>query len=714
MSKSYRIEKNGVFISHRNIELFFTHSTAMSVFLNKKGQRFSLNSFDQEPSLALPAHYLVVSSGKEIKDFVLQPRSLKEESFEDALGKGLRVSFDSYSPSSSLRKRLYLEFYDELPTTSVITAEFFLPEDLPQVKVEKIVVNRVILNAQQIAPNSAPYDFWILSGGAAIRERWLKKVTSDYAKENYQGIFGPGYGGGIPLIYLWQKGLGIALASFNSRYRALSLPARTLPSGRVEISVSDKVDFLLDKHNPLKSTRAAIIVNDGDYYQPLSIYRHFLKAEGINLPSPPQSSYESVWCSWGFHRDFKREEILKMLPHLREFGIKWVVIDDRWFDIVGDWNPRRDTFPEGEKSISEFVEKLHQEGFKVKLWTIPGVVDGKLELEKWLAEHPHMKNEISKHPYHERAELFKKHPDWLIQNKEGKFEVSKRANYFLCPSVPEVLEYYQKLTQKFIGDWDFDGFKHDAVYICPPCYTPSHNHPYPEQSSEDYSNILKIIYEAAIKIKPDAVVENCPCGVPPTFTWLPYQNQAVTADPRDSRDTRVNHKFLKALCGSKFPVLSDHIELTDDAEDFATHIGIGGITATRFTPHGIDIAQRIEKAGALSDKFSPLTEEKKHRWRKWFEIYHALALGEGEYLDLYDIVYEQPEVHVISKEGKLYYAFYAPSWEGRIEFRGLKPGGIYQVWDYVNNRLLGSVSKNNPYLEVKFKNHLLVQLTLKN
>ena len=58
-------------------------------------------------------------------------------------------------------------------------------------------------------------------------------------------------------------------------------------------------------------------------------------------------------------------------------------------------------------------------------------------------------------------------------------------------------------------------------------------------------------------------------------------------------------------------------------------------------------------------------------------------LSKGEYLNLYDYAFDKPEAHVIRKDGALYYAFYAPGWNGApIELRGLEPGRKYTVTEY--------------------------------
>ena len=55
-----------------------------------------------------------------------------------------------------------------------------------------------------------------------------------------------------------------------------------------------------------------------------------------------------------------------------------------------------------------------------------------------------------------------------------------------------------------------------------------------------------------------------------------------------------------------------------------------------------------------------LTPEKEKHWKKWIDIYQSKMLSQGEFLDLYTYGYDSPEAYAIEKDGRMYYAFYAP------------------------------------------------------
>ena len=81
----------------------------------------------------------------------------------------------------------------------------------------------------------------------------------------------------------------------------------------------------------------------------------------------------------------------------------------------------------------------------------------------------------------------------------------------------------------------------------------------------------------------------------------------------------------------------------------------------------------------------------------------------GDYRgELYDIGFDRPEAHAIQKGSDMYYAFYAPTYEGKVELRGLH-ARAYQILDYVNGKNLGMVNGPVASLNITFNKHLLLK-----
>ena len=173
--------------------------------------------------------------------------------------------------------------------------------------------------------------------------------------------------------------------------------------------------------------------------------------------------------------------------------------------------------------------------------------------------------------------------------------------------------------------------------------------------------------------------------------------------------------MYKALLGPAAAVYGDHVELTevklsntlhevDKGRDFASEVGVGAVLGTKFT--WPDYGPKF--------KTVELTQEKEQHWQKWIQLYNAKMLSKGNFLNLYTYGYDIPEGYAIEKDGRMYYAFYAPEkgkqWSGDIELRGLKQGS-YQVVDYEKGAALGKVDTQNPKMRVAFAEHLLLEVS---
>jgi alpha-galactosidase len=132
---------------------------------------------------------------------------------------------------------------------------------------------------------------------------------------------------------------------------------------------------------------------------------------------------------------------------------------------------------------------------------------------------------------------------------------------------------------------------------------------------------------------------------------------------------------------------------------------VGAVISTKFTwPK--DTEHPVE---SLPPGGYVLTPAKEALWRKWVQIYKTHMLPKGEYLGgLYDIGFDKPEAHAISKDGAMYYAFYADKHDGKLQLRGLG-AGRYRVRDLFNEKDLGEVEAQSAALNIRFERFLLLR-----
>ncbi|MFZ0453778.1 MAG: glycoside hydrolase family 36 protein [Ignavibacteriaceae bacterium] len=615
-----------------------------------------------------------ITDGKEISKFYL--KDSKSNQVENELGKGEEFVITGLS-KNNIQKQISVSIYENFPSSA------FFKVTYKNVGANQVTVNKWVNNAYNIKTEekeSPP--FWSYQGATYDDRRdWVKPIKLGFEQENYMGMNASDYGGGTPVVDVWGKSAGIAVGLVETTPKLVKLPVKMKSEKTgAEISIEYEKEQILKPGESFETYESFVNVHKGDYYATLKNFRKIMSKKGLEMQKFPETSYQPIWCAWGYERDFKVKDVLGTLPEVKKLGFKWAVLDDGWQTSEGDWylNPKK--FPGGDSSMKAFVDKIHAAGLKAKLWWAPLAVDP-------------------------GTDLIKKHPDMLLLNKDGsKRDISWWDSYYLCPAYDETLSYTKNLVTKIFNVWGYDGIKIDGQHLnaVPPCYNPKHNHAYPEESVEKLQDFWKMVYETAVSIKKDAVVEICPCGTNYSFYNLPYMNQPVASDPESSWQIRLKGKTLKGLMGESLPYYGDHVELSSNKSDFASTVGIGGVIGTKFVwPVGIHINKETGDIG--------LTGEKEKEWAKWVKIYDDKMLSKGIYLgELYDIGFDKPETHAISKNGKMFYAFYAPEWDGKVELRGLE-NKTYKVKDYVNNTELGEVTGPLSSLPVKFEHSLLIE-----
>lgn len=617
-----------------------------------------------------PSEFITVS-GKDVRDFVF--REQRKEKFEDKIGIGARYIITG--EATSLSKEILVTIYDEFPYMAIFQVKYTNISDY-ELTVERWTNHHYLITSKPHVKDE-PSFYSFQSGSYENRPDWVLPLVRGFKQENFMGMNATDYGGGTPIIDIWRKDAGIGIGHMELVPKLVSLPITMADGRKATLGVHYKMNKTLKPGESIQTFITFVAVHEGDYFHTLSEYRRFMVKKGIKFNDFPETTYEPIWCAWGYERDFTMDQIYNTFPKVKELGYKWVVLDDGWQTAEGDWYLNKEKFPRGELDMKEFVDRIHAEGLKAKLWWAPLALDP-------------------------GTDLIKNHPDYLLINKDGTTQdISWWDAYYLCPAYEEVKEYTKNLVIKIMKDWGFDGLKVDGQHLnaAPPCYNKVHKHKYPEESSEKIPEFFKIIYETALSIKPDAVVEICPCGTAYSFFTMPYMNQPVSSDPESSWQIRNKGKTFKALMGPSAPYYGDHVELSDGGCDFASTVGIGGVIGTKFTwPVGSEKGSKID-----------LTPEREKIWKKWMKIYKEKMLPTGIYLGtLYDIGFDKPETHAIRKDSNLFYAFYADNWKGEVELRGLD-NKLYQITDYVNQKDYGTVKGPAAKLEVEFDKYLLLE-----
>ena len=189
-----------------------------------------------------------------------------------------------------------------------------------------------------------------------------------------------------------------------------------------------------------------LVLKDGtilkNYFRDTLKIKYFTPIDKTRFPLPP-----SGWCSWYFFYQEINEDEIKITAkwiaaNLKDFGVKYVQIDDGWQGTgrgLGenrDWSTINNRFPGGMDRLAAYIKSL---GLK------PGI---------WLAPHGQSNEAVIKN----HGGVFLMKPDGTTASStwEGKFLVD--------PSAPESQLYLQDLFAK-LSSWGYEYFKIDGQPI---------------------------------------------------------------------------------------------------------------------------------------------------------------------------------------------------------------------------------------------------------
>ncbi|TAL77413.1 MAG: hypothetical protein EPN88_02670, partial [Bacteroidetes bacterium] len=570
----------------------------------------------------------IVVNGKRCLKFIIDGSKFSQKQITDPeFGKGLEANITGIYSHGDLQierqTRIFLP--DKYPSVALFRTSY---SNLGSgnIHIDSVFSQRLLLNRQLAEPSEYPYKFATFQGGINDwgRDYALIWLEPGFRQDNFQGMHHTKrndiMGGGMPFIDIWGKTMGVAITHLEKKPQWLSLPVQVQQDSTVDVGILEKTDDKLGLKEWLKpgesvqTVLSAVIFHKLDFYDALQTYGSLLGCRGINImKTSPKEAYEPYWKGWGFGMNFTLDMFYKVLPELKEMGINIANLDMGWFEYYGDWNvsKTKGKFPNGENDVVTFVEKIHKQGFKTNLYFYPFGVSPE-------------------------SKLAKERPDLLVQNEDGSYPTDSRKVYQLCPAYEPALNYIRDLVIKFTGKWGYDGLYTDTrgLAAVPPCFNMAHHHKSPLESFQEVPQAFKVVYETLQNYNKNAFQEVCICATAHSPYNMPYYQIASSSDPVNLFQVRRRIKVEKAIHGPTFCV-GDCYQVPKDEWD------------------GYSVDQAFESAmgtGAqVTTFYKDLDSAQLKEWEKWIPKYRKMELSSAEYLNLYDIAFDKPEIHVVKK-----------------------------------------------------------------
>ena len=306
--------------------------------------------------------------------------------------------------------------------------------------------NRVDLNG--LHEHVWSYDSYLASGILASNNQTIAMGTYDHKQYvqrttfyNKQTRFG--------LVDRWEAmnkefvDIGFSTENIDTKADEVMLPTVHLSSGTVPFEVLQK------------------------------FAKNIASFNNVTLKQPP--AYH--WCSWyETQKEFNEkvlDDILNGLTKIEpKIPIQTVQIDDGYFTYYGDWLHFDSTkFPSG---FENNVNKIKNAGYRPGVWIGPFMV-------------------------HEKSELFKQHPEWILHYPNGKlvleWENAKEGNtYILDSSNPEAFAYLRAVFKK-LKSMGFAYYKTDFMDWGLRNSVKYKRHTSGKTSAQYFNDVLKMIRE---------------------------------------------------------------------------------------------------------------------------------------------------------------------------------------------------------------------------
>jgi len=161
-----------------------------------------------------------------------------------------------------------------------------------------------------------------------------------------------------------------------------------------------------------------------------------------------ESADHSGWNSWDYyHLEITQQQVrenltaINALPWLRD-QLRYIIIDDGWETMVGDWEPDTLKFPQG---MSAMATEIHDAGFVPGIWSAPFFADTHCDI---LQRHPECAVQYRGEPY-SPYKIIGCDPPW-------------GDRCYLDPTHPRVQEHVYQLYRKLYR-WGFRYFKTDFL-----------------------------------------------------------------------------------------------------------------------------------------------------------------------------------------------------------------------------------------------------------
>ena len=281
---TYRaLEEGEIWFKNSAIQLRFDNEMYCRVFMDRDGQRLSINDIPIDPVIARPMHFIEVN-GKLVKDFQVDYRNIGMSDLRTPLGEGRRLYLLGYAKTEEgdkIEESQSVEFYRDYPDIAIISVVYRNFENSRAITVTRIVNSFFRLDATRVHPASPRFAFWSFQGLATGKGAGAAQMlTADFSQVFSTRGTSTGSEVRLPFIDLWTDKMGMAIGDLSPRPEAEVLPVQVAPDRRVEICMESSTPVQIPVNGTLAIPKTFLRVHAGDYAQTWQLYLEIRKKLG--------------------------------------------------------------------------------------------------------------------------------------------------------------------------------------------------------------------------------------------------------------------------------------------------------------------------------------------------------------------------------------------------------------------------------------------------
>jgi alpha-galactosidase len=243
-------------------------------------------------------------------------------------------------------------------------------------------------------------------------------------------------------VLLYRQGGSWLLLGFASCQR-FGGEFRLYPDGRLQIVMNS--EGLVLAPGAHWQSESLVVLQGEDKQQLLGDFSRYICHHHAPLSRQRRAT---GWCSWyHYYAEVTSDDIQENLQQLQSRfpALEYVQIDDGYQHAMGDWLIPSSRF---EGGLTPLLEAIHAAGREPALWVAPFIAES-------------------------GSQLFQQHPEWFIQDDQGKPLPAEKVTYggwrctpwyVLDGTKPEVQEHLQTLFRTLRQEHGIRYFKLDANF----------------------------------------------------------------------------------------------------------------------------------------------------------------------------------------------------------------------------------------------------------